>query len=102
MDSKGKKLVRIVAFRVGTTGEAKKKVLAILKRAVAHVKDMGSMVLIADAVPMDTKGGVRVGSADETLRPRRRYSNRRLLGIKNPDAILVQGYGPDALRRIAL
>lgn len=38
--------------------------------------------------------------AELIVRVKTRFSNRRLLNIKNPEKVLVQGYGPEIMDKL--
>lgn len=88
-------LLRVIIFRVQTIEEAKATVLNLLKRAYRGVRNTRNKILTAQAMPYGIENGQRVGYGDEMLRPKFKYSNKRILRIKNPNMVLVQGYGAE-------
>ncbi len=83
-------------FRARTNDEAKGKMLAILQRKIARIKNVRARVFIPEAFPQEPEEGASVVYAHEMIRLKPYYANRRLLRIRNPDVALVQGYGPKA------
>jgi hypothetical protein len=89
-----------VSFNAVDSVDAKKKLLTILKRIVSHTKSISSKLFVVNAFPNDPLPDKLFVNVDETIRLKRSHANRRLLGIRNPEKVLVQGYGPEVLKRL--
>lgn len=90
-----------VDFRARDDKEAKAKVLKILKQKVGRLKSMRNRVLGGMAAPrllVDGKGGC---DGDRMIRVRFSYSySKKLLRVRDPNRVLVQGHGPEALEEL--
>jgi hypothetical protein len=93
-------IIRHCKFRAADAAEAKRKILAILKRAIASTKDVGRKTICDMALPSEPAAGQNAVFAEEMIRLKDRYGNRRLLRIKDPEKVLVQGYGPKTLEEL--
>jgi hypothetical protein len=91
-----------IMFQARNNEEAKRKILKFLQRAVASMKPAKDKVLVlADlALPLDPRKGESICRAEDIIRLKHGWDNMRLLRVKNPNAVLVQGYGPEALKRL--
>lgn len=89
-----------ITFKAENTKEAKFKILGFLKKTLTRIGSMKNKFLIAHAVPLGVVDGRKVYFGDEMLRPKRAYCNRKILGIKNPDRVFVQGAGPEVLKNL--
>lgn len=78
---------------------AKQKLLHALKSKIRRIKDMRRRTVLVQAMPFLSENRLIVNGT-KCIRVRYRYANRRILWIKNPDAIFVYGLGNEALNRL--
>lgn len=93
-------LNREILFKAKNVDEAKKIILRVLKRSFSHVKNLARRPIVIQAGPY--RSGEWGNSTPEVslLRLDPRYANKRLLRVKNPDVVLVEGSNEEALRRV--
>jgi len=84
--------------------DAKKIILVNLKRFVRKVKTMRGRRLMIFAAPcLKQEGERRALDGDRLIRLKIDFSsNKKILKITRPDNALVQGYGPEALKKLGL
>ena len=75
--------------------EAKEKVLELVKKFVKRLrkKDCLVYILAAPYINYSPENKRNIMNGDRQLRLRREYRNKRILHIKNPEVVFVQGYG---------
>ena len=95
-DLRYKGISRYQDFNAKNNGEAKKKVLALTKKFISRLRRKGLFIYV-HAMPRLKSGTL---NGNRMIRLKDKFSNRRLLHIKNLDIALVQGYGPEALKKL--
>ena len=87
-----------VEFIAKDNDDAKLKILNICKKIVSRTHKSKWEYFIIQAMPYLESS--KCFDGNRMIRVKPWYSNRRILRIKNPDKILVQGYGPEALKKL--
>lgn len=87
---------KLIEFEAENDNDAKLKIINICKKIVSRTHKLKWNYFIVLAVPYSDIGF----DGNRMIRIKIRYSNKRILRVKNPDKILVQGYGPEALKKI--
>ncbi|MBI2635575.1 MAG: hypothetical protein HYW79_03495 [Parcubacteria group bacterium] len=89
---------RVIKFIAKDDNEAKQKILNICKKIVSRMRQSKWEYFIIQAMPyLKSDEGL---DGNRMIRVKPKYSNRRILIIKNPDKVLVQGYGSEALEKL--
>lgn len=99
LDYEGKQ-PKHVTFIAKTDEDAKNKILNICQKIVSRRRKAKWDFFIMHAMPYLSLHD-RKCDGERTLRIKDKFSNRRILGIKNPEKVLVQGYGNEALNKIS-
>lgn len=89
-----------IEFMAKDDAEAKNKILNYFKKVVASMRKTRGRFLMIQAVPLMRDGERFVGDGNRMLRNKHRYSDKRLLRMKDPDKVFVQGYGPEAQEKL--
>jgi len=79
-------------FMAENDNDAKLKVLNICKENVQRIRQFKWKYFVIQVFPCP-KSDDDFSYINRTIRVKIRYANRRILRIKNPEKILVQGYG---------
>lgn len=83
---------------VATDKEIKQELLSYLKKVLKRKKSHRFIhAMLFAGTPRKGESFTR---SEDIIRVKRGYSNRKLLRINNPDLVLVQGYGPEALEAL--
>ncbi|MBI2446909.1 MAG: hypothetical protein HYV51_03835 [Parcubacteria group bacterium] len=91
---------RFINFDAENDQDAKKKVLDFCKKIVARMKHAKWEYFIIQAMPY-CKQKSEILDGNRMIRIKLKFSNRKILRIKNPDKVLVQGYGTEALKQLS-
>ena len=74
---------------------AKKILLSYCQKLIKRIKNIKHTIIVLQALPrLEDENGKTYLVGEQMLRLRSQYSNRKILQIKNPDVVFVQGYGP--------
>jgi hypothetical protein len=99
------KLPKDVIFLAETEKDALQIALQKLKTAIRRTRGTEPLIVIDMLNPKTVLKPKQMHldhSASQLYRIKERYSNRRLLRIKNPSACFVKGYGPKALVQLGV
>ena len=83
---------------VATDKEVKQKMLDHLKKVLRRRKNHRH--IHAMLFPDTPRKGEKDKRTEDIIRVKDGFSNRKLLRIKDPEQVLVQGYGPEALKEL--
>ena len=89
---------KYIDFEAKNDQDAKEKILNICKKIVARMKHAKWEYFIINAMPY-LKPKNAVLDSNRMIRVKLKFSNRKILRIKNPDKALVQGYVAEALKQ---
>jgi hypothetical protein len=81
--------------------EAKAITLKLLKKAVAGIRNTRRL-FVAAVFPIDPRPGESLPLTEDIISLKRGWNNKRLLRIKDPNKVLVQGFRDTGQRPCAL
>jgi hypothetical protein len=91
-NSKSPELFRFITFRTETNEEAKIIALKLLQKAVAGMRNPQRRLDLGGILPMDPRLGESFRRTDDAIQLKPDWTKEQLLGIKNPNDVLIHGY----------
>lgn len=98
LDCNNRNYPKWIEFIAKDNDDAKLRIINICKKIVSITRQSKWKYFVIQAMPYLKSGDGLDGN--RMIRVKRRYFNRRILRIKNPNKVLVQGYGPEALKEL--
>ena len=98
-DGEGKIKIYTINFNTENLGMAKEIILKQSQKILRRYKRVREKKIQIDAMPYFVNTP-EVLNGDMTIRNKDRFWSSAILRIKNPDVVLVEGYGPKALAEL--